>query len=72
MTDKKHKYDTSVLSSDMQRYAGELRAFCGTLICICPAIFAPVRFHENQNLIMEHPKVKYEEEGESGLSFLSQ
>lgn len=56
----------------MQRYAGELRAFCGTLICICPAIFAPVRFHENQNLIMEHPKVKYEEEGESGLSFLSQ
>lgn len=67
-------------SSHTKRYAGELRAFHSTLIsvllristAICTAIFAPVQFHKNHNLIKELPKVKYEEEGKSGFNFLSQ
>lgn len=63
-------------SSHTKRYAGELRAFHSTLISvllrISTAIFAPVQFHKNHNLIKELPKVKYEEEGKSGFNFLSQ
>lgn len=46
--------------------------FGSALPSVRPAIFAPVQFHKNHNLIKEFPKVKHEEEGESGFSFLSQ
>lgn len=71
-----------VLSSHIERYAGELRAIPCAVIYVLIEIRTPSHppgyFYtcpvsmKNHNLIKEFPKVKDEEEGESGFSFLSQ